>query len=55
MKHAEHSVIEQVLPVPTQGIPLRSVFRRKGVHDRFSLSNDQFSIEDSRIRIANLG
>ena len=30
-------------------------FRKKGVHDRFSLSNDQFDIEDSRIRIPNLG
>ena len=30
-------------------------FRRKGVHDRFSLSNDQFSIDGSRIRIPNLG
>lgn len=30
-------------------------FRKKGVHDRFSLSNDQFGIEDSRIRIPNLG
>ncbi|MGF6547193.1 putative transposase [Paraburkholderia youngii] len=29
--------------------------RRKGVDDRFSLSNDQFSIEGSRIRIPNLG
>lgn len=30
-------------------------FRKKGVHDRFSLSNDQFSIDGSRIRIPNLG
>lgn len=30
-------------------------FRRKGLHDRFSLSNDQFSVEGSRIRIPNLG
>lgn len=30
-------------------------FRKKGVHDRFSLTNDQFSIDDSRIRIPNLG
>jgi putative transposase len=30
-------------------------FRKKGVHDRFSISNDQFSIEGSRIRIPNLG
>jgi putative transposase len=30
-------------------------FRRKGVHDRFSISNDQFSVEGSRIRIPNLG
>lgn len=29
--------------------------RKKGVHDRFSLTNDQFSVEDSRIRIPNLG
>ncbi|WP_130651539.1 RNA-guided endonuclease InsQ/TnpB family protein [Candidatus Williamhamiltonella defendens] len=30
-------------------------FRKKGVHDRFSLSNDQFRIDGSRIRIPNLG
>jgi putative transposase len=30
-------------------------FRKKGVHDRFSLSNDQFSVESSRIRIPHLG
>ena len=30
-------------------------FRKKGVHDRFSISNDQFSVEGSRIRIPNLG
>jgi len=30
-------------------------FRRKGVHDRFSLSNDQFAIDGKRIRIPNLG
>ena len=30
-------------------------FRRKGVRDRFSLTNDQFSVEGSRIRIPNLG
>ncbi|MFT3805218.1 MAG: RNA-guided endonuclease TnpB family protein [Burkholderiaceae bacterium] len=30
-------------------------FRRKGVHDRFSLSNDQFCIDGSRLRIPNLG
>ena len=30
-------------------------FRRKGVHDRFSLTNDQFSVDASRIRIPNLG
>jgi putative transposase len=30
-------------------------FRKKGLHDRFSLTNDQFSIDDSRIRIPNLG
>jgi putative transposase len=30
-------------------------FRRKGIHDRFSLTNDQFSIDGSRIRIPNLG
>lgn len=30
-------------------------FRKKGVHDRFSLTNDQFSIDDSRIRIPSLG
>ena len=30
-------------------------FRKKGLHDRFSLTNDQFGIDDSRIRIPNLG
>ncbi len=30
-------------------------FRKKGVHDRFTLSNDQFTVKDSRIRIPNLG
>jgi putative transposase len=30
-------------------------FRKKGVHDRFSISNDQFDVEGSRIRIPNLG
>ncbi|MGB4766109.1 MAG: RNA-guided endonuclease TnpB family protein [Rugosibacter sp.] len=30
-------------------------FRKKGLHDRFSLTNDQFSIDVSRIRIPNLG
>lgn len=30
-------------------------FRKKGVHDRFSLTNDQFSIQDKRIRIPGLG
>ncbi len=31
------------------------VFRKKGVHDRFTISNDQFEIKDQRIRIPNLG
>jgi len=30
-------------------------FRKKGVHDRFSLTNDQFSIEGKRIRLPHLG
>jgi putative transposase len=30
-------------------------FRKKGVDDRFTLSNDQFSIDGRRIRIPNLG
>lgn len=30
-------------------------FRKKGVHDRFTLSNDQFGIDGCRIRIPNLG
>ena len=30
-------------------------FRRKGIHDRFSLTNDQFQLDGSRIRIPNLG
>jgi len=30
-------------------------FRKKGVHERFSLTNDQFSVEGQHIRIPNLG
>ena len=30
-------------------------FRKKGLYDRFSLTNDQFQIDGSRIRIPNLG
>lgn len=30
-------------------------FRKKGVHDRFTLTNDQFDIDGCRIRIPNLG
>ena len=30
-------------------------FRKKGIHDRFSISNDQFHIDGRRIRIPNLG
>ena len=30
-------------------------FRKKGLHDRFSLTNDQLSVDGSRIRIPNLG
>jgi len=30
-------------------------FRKKGLHDRFSLTNDQFSIDGSRIRIPHFG
>ena len=30
-------------------------FRRKGVHDRFTLTNDQFDVDALRIRIPNLG
>lgn len=30
-------------------------FRKKGVHDHFTLTNDQFDIDGSRIRIPNLG
>jgi len=30
-------------------------FRKKGVHDRFTLTNDQFRVEGYRIRIPNLG
>lgn len=30
-------------------------FRKKGVHDRFTLTNDQFAVDGSRIRIPNLG
>jgi putative transposase len=31
------------------------VFRKKGIHDRFSISNDQFQIKNKQIRIPNLG
>jgi putative transposase len=31
------------------------VFKRKGRHDRFTISNDQFRVEDKRIRIPKLG
>jgi putative transposase len=30
-------------------------FKRKGEHDRFTISNDQLRIDDQRIRIPNLG
>ena len=30
-------------------------FRKKGIHDRFTITNDQFNIDGSRIRIPNLG
>lgn len=30
-------------------------FRKKGVHERFTLTNDQYSINGCRIRIPNLG
>ena len=30
-------------------------FRKKGVHDRFPLTNDQFSLDGRRIRIPHLG
>lgn len=30
-------------------------FRKKGVHDRFSISNDQFAVQGKRIRIPKLG
>ena len=30
-------------------------FRKKGVHDRFTLTNDQFDLDGCRIRIPNLG
>ncbi len=30
-------------------------FRKKGQHDRFSLTNDQFDVDGSRLRIPNLG
>src|SRR3989338_6160764 len=30
-------------------------YRKKGEHDRFTLTNDQFAIKDSHIRIPHLG
>ena len=29
--------------------------RKKGVHDRFSISNDQFAVKGKRFRVPNLG
>jgi putative transposase len=37
---------------PRAGHP---VFKRKGRHDRFTISNDEFRVEDKRIRIPKLG
>ena len=31
------------------------VFRKKGVHDRFTLTNDQFHVDGSRVRIPHIG
>ena len=31
------------------------VFRKKGVHDRFSISNDQIAVKGKRFRVPNLG
>ncbi len=30
-------------------------YRKKGIDDRFSMTNDQFQLDGSRIRIPNLG
>ncbi len=30
-------------------------FKKKGIHDSFTLTNDQFAIRDQRIRVPNLG
>lgn len=30
-------------------------FRKKGIHDRFTLTNDQFDVKDDRIRIPHIG
>lgn len=30
-------------------------YRKRGIHDRFTLTNDQFGVDGSRIRIPNLG
>lgn len=30
-------------------------YRKRGIHDRFTLTNDQFSVDGSHIRIPNLG
>ncbi len=30
-------------------------FKKKGIHDSFALTNDQFAVRDKRIRIPNLG
>lgn len=38
-----------------QGLGNRPTFKKKGVHDSFSLTNDQFRVEEGRIRIPNLG
>ena len=38
-----------------QGVAKYPQFRKKGIHDRFTITNDQFQLDGSRIRIPNLG
>lgn len=37
------------------GLAKHSKFRKKGVHDRFTLTNDQFGVKGFSLRISRLG
>lgn len=38
-----------------RGVAKYPAFKKKGIHDSFTLTNDQFSVSEKRIRIPNLG